>query len=125
MQGLCSSCSEPGFFRCGHPPAAWRLIGLQGDPRLCACGMRAVLGFVPGVHGWSMAVGLWAGQPATEPGAHPPEVSGVGAQSTNLAAHNRASGEHWGCLSHVHSPAAEGGGAPEAAAAMESSLTSH
>ena len=35
-----------------------------------------------------------------------------------------ASGVRWGCLSHVHSPGAEGEGAPEAAAAAESSLTS-
>ena len=38
---------------------------------------------------------------------------------------NWASGESWGCLSCVHSPGAEGGGVPEAAAAVESSLTSH
>ena len=38
---------------------------------------------------------------------------------------NRASGVCWGCLSQVHSPGAEGGGALEAAAAAESSLNSH
>ena len=47
-----------GAFRCGCPRAARMLIGLQGG---------------------SPALGLWAGQPATDRGAHPPEVSGVGA----------------------------------------------
>ena len=54
----------------------------------------------------------------------PAAVSGVGPQSANLGAGNRASGEHWDCLSRVHSPGAEGAGVPEAAAAAESSLTS-
>ena len=54
----------------------------------------------------------------------PAGVSVVGPQSANLGAHNRASGEHWGCLSRVHSPGAEGGGAPQATAAAESSLIS-
>ena len=66
------------------------------------------------------------GQPASAPGVHPPEISGVGAlpgsqvgrpagvsavgpQSANLGACNRDSGERWGCLSCVHSPGAEGG----------------
>ena len=35
------------------------------------------------------------------------------------------SGEFWGCFSRIHSPGAEGVGAPEAAAAAESSLTSY
>ena len=82
------------------------------------------------------------GQLSSAPGAHPPEVSGVGAllesqvgrpagvsvvgpQATDLGACNWASGESWGCLSRVHCPGAEGGGAPEAEAAVESSLTSH
>ena len=38
---------------------------------------------------------------------------------------SQASGERWGCLSRVRSPGAEEGGAPEAVAAAESSLTSH
>ena len=63
-------------------------------------------------------------QLASAPDAHPPEVSGVGPQSANLRARNRASGECRGCLSCVHSPGAEGGGAPEAEAAAESFLTS-
>ena len=37
---------------------------------------------------------------------------------------NRFSGVCWGCLSCIHSPGAEGGGAQEAAAAVEGSLTS-
>ena len=51
-------------------------------------------------------------------------VSGVGHQSTNLGPGNQASGERQGCLFCFHSPGAEGGGAPESAAAVESSLTS-
>ena len=86
--------------------------------------------------------GLCMEQLASAPGAHPPKVSGVGAppgsqcgqpaevsgvgpQSADLGARNRASGERrWGCLSRIHSPGAEGGGAPVAVAAAESSLTS-
>ena len=70
-------------------------------------------------------MGLCGGQPATELDAHPPEVSGVVAQSANLGSGQLASGERWGCLSQVHSPRAEGGGAPEAVAAAVSSLISH
>ena len=55
---------------------------------------------------------------------HPTGVSGVGPLSALLGVGNQASGESWGCLSHVQRPGAEGGGVPEAAAAAESSLTS-
>ena len=91
-------------------------------------------GFGPGLCGLSAALCLCAGQPATEPGVHPPEVSGVWAQPgfqvwapspLIWVRASRASGESWGCLSCVHSPGAEGGGVPEAAAASEGSLTSH
>ena len=91
--------------------------------------------------GRSAPLGLCVGQLASAPGAQPPEVSHVGTllgsqvweaswgfivgpQSTNLRARNRASGERRGCLSRFHSPVAEGGGAPEAVAAAESSLSS-
>ena len=37
---------------------------------------------------------------------------------------SQASSVCWGCLPRGHSPVAEGGGAPEAMAAGESSLTS-
>ena len=70
-------------------------------------------------------MGLCEGQPATELDAHPPEVSGVVAQSANLGSGQLASGERWGCLSHVQSLVAEAEGVPEAAAAAESSVTSH
>ena len=65
--------------------------------------------------------------------AHPPEVSGVGAPlGFQVWAPSPLiwvrpigdSGEHQGCLSLVHRPGAEGGVAPEAEAAAESSLTS-
>ena len=72
----------------------------------------------------STALGLWVGQLASVPGAHPLEVSGVGPQSTNVGAGNRASDEHRGCLSRIHRPGAEGGEAPEASAVAESSLVS-
>ena len=38
------------------------------------------------------ALGLWVGQLASAPGAHPPKVSGVGPQSANLGARNWALG---------------------------------
>ena len=55
----------------------------------------------------------------------PAGVSGVGPQSANLGAGNQASGERRGCLSQVHRPGAEGGGAPETAAAAENFPNSH
>ena len=90
------------------------------------------------------------GSQADDPRAHPPEVSGVDAHSgfqvwvsrpligvhAHLGFHmwapssliwvraNRAPGVCWGCLSQVHRPGAEWGGAPEASAAAESSLNS-
>ena len=118
-QGLGRSC------RCGPSQAARLLIsqcaalGLSrarpADP--AALGLsRVALG--------SAVLGLWVGQLASAPGAHPPEVSGVGPQSANLGACNRASGERRSCLYRVHIPGADGGGAPEAAAAAQSSLFS-
>ena len=53
-------------------------------------------------------LGLWVGQLASAPGAHPPEVSGVGALlgfqlwAPSLliwVCASRASGERWGCFS--------------------------
>ena len=67
---------------------------------------------------------LPTGSQAIDQSAHPPGASGVGTQSANLGAGNLASGEPWGSLSRIHSPGAAGGGAPEALAAVESSLTS-
>ena len=81
----------------------------------------------------SAALGLWVGQLAfafrctptrSFRCGRPAGVSGVGPQSTNLGACDQASGEHGGCLSLVHCPGLQGGGAPEASAAEESSLTS-
>ena len=81
--------------------------------------------------GSSAALGLCMEQLESAPSAHPSKVSGVGAGpgfqlwapspliwvcATGLQV--RA-----GCFSHVHSPGAEGGGAPEALAAVEGSLT--
>ena len=81
------------------------------------------LGLSPAALG-SPALGVWMGQLASAPGTHPPDVSGVGPQSANLGSGNQASSERRGCLSRIHRPGAEGGGAPEAAAAAESSLIS-
>ena len=82
----------------------------------------------------SAALGLWVVQLASAPGAHPPEVLGVGAPGglscgrpagvSVVGPQSSELGERWGCLSCLHSPGAEGGGAPEAADAAESSLTS-
>ena len=56
---------------------------------------QAICPFGPGfcAAGQSAALGLCVGQLASAPGAHPPEVSGVGAHSANLGACNWASGE--------------------------------
>ena len=89
------------------------VLGWLLDPLLCVC--------------------VW-GQPVTGSVEHPPKVSGVGSQPGFQVSvpsplirvrASWASGECWGCLSRVHSPGAEGGGVPEAVAAVESSLTSH
>ena len=72
----------------------------------------------------SAVLGLWVGQLASAPCAHPPEVSGVDPHSANLGTRDGASGGLQGCLSRIHSPGADGGGVPEAAAAAESSLIS-
>ena len=84
----------------------------------------------PESRGQSAALGLCVGQLASATGVHPPTrglrcgqpagVSVVGPYSGDLGALNWASGERWGCLSLLHSPEAVGGGAPEAAAAVES-----
>ena len=84
---------------------------------------RAALGLNHTALG-SAVLGLLVEQLASAPDVHPPEVSGVGPQAANLRARNRASGDQWGCLSSVHSPGAEGVQVPEAAAAVESSVTS-
>ena len=116
---------QPGH--CSANPAALGLGGGQpADPAVLPWVSRAggvTLG-LSHVELVSAVLGLWVEQLASAPAAHPPEVSGVGPQSPNLHACNWASGEHRGSLSCVHSPGAEGGGAPGAAAAAESSLTS-
>ena len=65
---------------------------------------------------WAPRRGLRCGQPTG--------VSVVGPQSANLGVRHLASGERWGWLSCVHRPGVERGGAPEASAVVESSLTS-
>ena len=76
-------------------------------------------------------LGLWVEQLTSAPDAlggfrcgRPSGVSCVCPQFANLRARNRASGERQGCLFGARSPGAEGGGAPGAAAAAQSSLTS-
>ena len=97
----------------------WSLAGIQAIDQLIRRFGPELLGLaVPG------ALCLWVGQLASAPGAHPLEVSGVGPQSANLGAGNRASCEVQACLFRIHRPGAEGGGAQEAMAAAESCLTS-
>ena len=91
----------------------WALVSCEGGAAL-GLSHTALL---------SVVLGLWVEQLASAPDALLPEVSCVRPQFANRA-RNRASGDQWGCLSSVHSPGAEGGGTPEAAAAAESSLTS-
>ena len=113
VQLIC--CFGPGSCVAGWSPAlCLSRVGLA-DP--------ASLGLSHSALG-STALGLWVGQLASAPVVHPPEVSGVGPQFANLRARHQASGERWGCLSRGHRPGAEGGGAPEARAAAESSLNS-
>ena len=94
----------------------WSLASSQAvDQSICCFGPElqgtsgAALGLSREALG-SAALGLWVGQLASAPGAHPPEVSGVGPHSTNLGAGNRASGERPGCLSRVHRPWGRGDG---------------
>ena len=79
----------------------------------------------------SEVLGLWVEQLTSAPDVlggfrcgRPSGVSCVCPQFANLRARNRASGERQGCLSGACGPGAEGGGAPGAAAAAESFLTS-
>ena len=65
------------------------------------------------------------GNQVTDQGVRPPGVSGMSAQSADLGACQPGFRFCWGCLSLIHSPGAEGGGAPEARAAVENSLISH
>ena len=82
-----------------------------------------ILGFGLGLLCRSVALCLCVEHPATDPGAHPRFEVWVPSPLILVWA-SQASGESWGCSSCVHSPGAEGGGAPEARAAAESSLTS-
>ena len=72
-------------------------------------------------HPGALCLCAQAAKPLIRVHAHQ-EFSVVGAQSANLGAHQPGSGRFCGCLSRVHSPGAEGGGAPEATDAAESSL---
>ena len=125
-----------GSVRGGSQP----LIQLRAHPgAFCLCSQAAgcLSGRLP-------TRGFRCGPQATDWGTHPLGHFGSGAQAAGplIRAHAHpgfqlwapnsliwvraswASGEHWGCLSPVHSPGAEGGGAPQATAAAESSLTS-
>ena len=100
----------------------WSLAGSQAvDQAICCFGPGSRGRFGP-VSGAASLCSRCAATQGFRCGC-PAGVSGVGPQSANLGAGNRASGECRGCLSRIHRPGAEGGGAPEAVAAAESSLT--
>ena len=117
----------------------WSLAGSQAVDQPFCCfgpesrGTRQSSCFgpeLPGLAGplcglGSAVLGLWVGQLASAPCAHPPEVSGVDPHSANLGTRDGASGGLQGCLSRIHSPGAGGGGVSEAEAAAQSSLISH
>ena len=124
-------------FSCGHPDHLWRCAHTQV---LSVCAPRQ-----PGrLSGCAPTRGVRCGPQATDWGMHPLGHFGSGTQAARplirVCAHpgfqlwapslliwvrtSWASGESWCCLSGLHSPGAERGGAPEAAAAGESSLTS-
>ena len=129
-----------------HPPKG---SGMGAQPRfqvslptqaLCVCAPRQLDGLSWCAHTRGFRCGLQVTDWGTLPLGH----FGSGAQAAWLLirarAHpefqlwapslliwvcaSRALGERWGCFSGVHSPGAEGGGVPEAAA-VESSLTSN
>ena len=121
MQSPLALLLPSAFCLCPREPVGSAGFCVQILSRSCRCGPSQAARLLISQ---CAALGLWVGQLASAPDAHPPEVSGVGGQSANLGASNRGSQEHQGCLSHVHHPEAEGGGAPEAVGAAESSLTS-
>ena len=65
----------------------WSLVGSQAavqqiccfGPGSCMAGWSPALGLSHGALGFA-ALGLWVGQLASAPSAHPPQVSGVGSQ---------------------------------------------
>ena len=90
MQALGMSC------RCGPSQAARLLISQSAGLGQSSSFGLGLLGHARGAtlglshKSLGSAVWLWVGQLASAPGAHPPEVSGVGPQSANLGAHNWA-----------------------------------
>ena len=62
--------------------ARWELF--RTGALRCGC-LQATRPLIRFLGGWE-ALGLCAGQPVTDPGGHQPEVSGVGAQVTDLGA---------------------------------------
>ena len=122
-------------------PAGSAALGLSGTAGLSAAlGLarghgQPVHGFGTESRGWPVhrlrpvhgaaSLCTWCAPTRGFSCGRPAGVSVVGPQSADQGAPNRASGERRGCLSGVHCPGAERGGVPEAAAAAESSLTSH
>ena len=109
------------------------LLGVVARSQVVVQVAGMICGFGPGVRGRSLAVGLCAGQPATELGTHPSELSGVGAQpgfqlwepSPLMWVHaSRVSGECWGCLFAFTVQGLTGEGCLRPLAAAESSLIS-
>ena len=124
-------------FRCWHPGRWLRCTPTQA---LWACAPQQP-GTNLGVHRYpGFGLCTWAAKPVISVCAHPGFQFWLPRPLTEVHAHlgfqvwvrspliwvraNRASAVCCGCLSRVYSPGAEGGGAPEARAAAESSLTS-
>ena len=127
----------------------WAWVVLQADPQLWAC-VQGQPTTDPGAHlpaisgvGTHLGFQFWAPWPLMDVRAHPgtlclctqaagplirvrthPGFQLWAPSPLILVLASQASDESWGCLSCVHSPGAEGGGAPEAPASAESSLTS-
>ena len=132
-------------FRCRHPAG---VLGVGPRPLIGVHAHWGTLGLAarqPGrLSGRVPTQGFRCGPQVTDWGTRPLGHFGSGAQAAGPLIRARthpefqlwvsslliwvcaswASGERWGCFSGVHSPGAEGGGVPEAAAAAESSLSS-
>ena len=132
-----SSVGDQQGFRLWAPRS---LMEVRAQPGVSVCAPRQP----SRLSGRAPTRGVRCGPQATDWGMHPLGHFGSGTQAARplirVCAHpgfqlwaprlliwvhtSWASGESWCCLSGLHSPGAERGGAPEASAAVESCLTS-